>query len=103
TAKENPLTLSGSVDGYYRFNFDNTPNGGFGYNSFTSFTNSQNSFQLGMASLKAEYALGKAGAVVDLGFGKRAEEFTYADENTLLALKQAYVYWNASEKVKLSL
>ncbi|HMR91942.1 MAG TPA: outer membrane beta-barrel protein [Chitinophagaceae bacterium] len=103
TTKENPLTLSGSVDGYYRFNFDNTPNGGFGYNSFTSFTNSQNSFQLGMASLKAEYALGKAGAVVDLGFGKRAEEFTYADENTLLALKQAYVYWNASEKVKLSL
>ncbi len=99
----NPLTLSGSVDGYYRYNFANTPSGGFGFNSLTSFTNSQNTFELGMASLKAEYTLGKAGAVVDLGFGKRAEEFSYADENTLLALKQAYVYLSVSDKVKLSL
>jgi hypothetical protein len=25
TAKESPLKISGSVDAYYRYNFDNTP------------------------------------------------------------------------------
>ncbi len=103
TAKENPLKISGSVDAYYRFNFDNTPSGGLGYNSFTSFTNSQNTFQLGMASVKATYATEKAGVVADLGFGKRAEEFSYADDKTLQVIKQAYVYFKPSENVTLSL
>lgn len=97
------LTISGSVDGYYRFNFDNTEGGGMGFNSLTSFTNSQNSFELGMASVKAAYTTGKAGAVIDLGFGTRAEEFSYADANTLLALKQAYVYYKPSDMVTLTL
>jgi Putative beta-barrel porin-2, OmpL-like. bbp2 len=103
TVAASPLQISGSVDGYYRYNFDNTKLGGLGYNSLTSFTNSQNSFELGMASVKATYTKGKVGAVVDLGFGKRAEEFAYADENTLLAIKQAYVKLQVSEKVALSL
>lgn len=97
------LTISGSVDGYYRYNFDNTKAGGFGFNSLTSFTNSQNSFELGMASLKAAYSTGKAGAVIDLGFGTRAEEFSYADNNTLFALKQAFVYYQPSENITLTL
>jgi hypothetical protein len=103
TAAAPKLSFSGSVDGYYRFNFDNTKNGGTGFNSLTSFTNSQNSFELGMASLKAAYATDKAGAVLDLGFGTRAEEFNYADNNTLMALKQAYVYYKPSENVTLTL
>ncbi|MFI5188374.1 MAG: porin, partial [Chitinophagales bacterium] len=51
TAKGN-LTLTGSVDAYYRFNFQNAKDSGR-TNNFTSFTNSQNSFELGMASVKA--------------------------------------------------
>lgn len=97
------LAVSGSVDAYYRYNFDNTKAGGFGFNSLTSFTNSQNSFELGMASLKASYATSKAGAVIDLGFGTRAEEFSYADDNTLLAVKQAYVFLKPSENVTLTM
>lgn len=103
TATAPELSVSGSVDGYYRFNFDNTKIGGFGYNSLTSFTNSQNSFELGMASVKAAYSTAKAGAVIDLGFGTRAEEFSYADNNTLLALKQAFAYYKPSENITLTL
>jgi hypothetical protein len=81
------LKISGSVDAYYRFSPG--AQGSSVLNNYTSFTNSNNTFQLGMASVKAEYSSGKVGAVVDLGFGKRAEEFSYADEGTLKALKQA--------------
>src|SRR5690348_10541143 len=70
-----PLKISGSVDGYYRYSPG--AEGSAKFNNYTSFTNSNNTFQLGMASIKAEYSKGNAGAVIDLGFGKRAEEFSY--------------------------
>lgn len=88
--------FSGSVDAYYRYNL------GKG-NNLTSFTNTQNSFELGMASLKAEHSMGKVGAVADLGFGTRAEEFSYNDANTLLAVKQAYLTYAPTSKVKFTL
>ena len=99
--------ITGSVDGYYRYNFNDAtfdnPTGvtHFG-NNYTSFTNSQNTFQLGMASVKFEHTMGKVGGVADLGFGPKAEEFSYADKNTLLAVKQAYVYYSVSDKVKFT-
>ncbi|MDA3613391.1 porin [Polluticaenibacter yanchengensis] len=103
STKTSPLTVSGSVDAYYRYNFNNTPDGGvYGFNSNTSFANSQNSFQLGMASVKAEYTKGKVDAVIDLGYGTRAEEFSYADGGTLFALKQAYISYNFTDKLKLT-
>ena len=104
-------TISGSVDAYYRFNFynpksDATSGPGLSdfspYNNYTSFTNSQNSFELGMASLKLEHTMGKVGVVADLGFGKRAEEFSYADANTMLAIKQAYVTYSPKDNIKFS-
>lgn len=94
------LKVSGSVDVYYRFNPG--AEGSSGKNNLTSFTNSNNTFQLGMASVKAEYTKGKVGVVADLGFGTRAEEFSYADEGTLQSVKQAYIYYAPSDKVKLT-
>jgi Putative beta-barrel porin-2, OmpL-like. bbp2 len=106
------LAISGSVDAYYRHNFS-----GFA-NNYTSFTNSQGSFELGMASLRADATAmsGKVGATVDLGFGRRAEEFSYNDGNdnvgsgadkngflTLAAIKQAYVTYAPSSKVKFTM
>ncbi|MGZ8557648.1 MAG: outer membrane beta-barrel protein [Chitinophagaceae bacterium] len=102
TEKRSPLTLSGSVDGYYRSNFHNAKDSGH-INNFTSFTNSQNSFELGMASLKADYNTGKVQGVIDLGFGRRAEEFSYNDEGTLAAIKQAYVAYTPSDHVKFTM
>jgi len=94
-------TITGSVDVYYRFN--NAPSGSF--NNYTSFTNSANSFELGMASIKADHSFGKASATIDLGFGRRAEEFGYAnpDHPTLFAVKQAYVSYAISSSFKLTM
>lgn len=101
--------INGSVDAYYRYNFANAKSAG-AFNNNTSFTNSQNSIELGMASLKASYTKGKAGVVVDLGFGTRAREFSYAEEPDgagngsalLQAVKQAYVVYNPTDNIRIS-
>jgi len=95
-----PLKISGSADIYYRYNFNNPKSSP--YNSPTSFTHSQNSFEIGMASLKAEYTKGKVGMVADLGFGTRAEEFAYNDANTRFAIKQVYVTYAPSDVIKFT-
>lgn len=101
SAAEPPLKISGYVDAYYRYNFSD-PKESFNTGG-TSFTNSQNSFQLGMASLKAEYSKGKVSAVADLGFGPRAKEFSYADADYLVPIKQAFVSYAASDAVKFTI
>ncbi|MDQ6890449.1 MAG: porin [Bacteroidota bacterium] len=95
-------TITGSVDTYFRYNFNDPKTG---TNNLTSFTNSQNSFQLGMASIRADHSFGKASATVDLGFGPRAEEFSYGDpaHSTLFAVKQAYLSYAISDKFKLTM
>lgn len=102
STKKRNLVISGSADAYYRYNFNNAKDS-MRTNNFTSFTNSQNSFELGMASVKADYSIGKAEGVVDLGFGRRAEEFSYNDKGTLAAIKQAYLSYAASGKVKFTI
>jgi len=96
------LAISGSVDAYYRYNFHNAKDSGY-TNNYTSFTNSQNSFELGMASIKGDYSIGKVDGVIDLGFGRRAEEFSYNDNGTLAAIKQAYVSYAPTDKVKFTM
>jgi len=109
SAKTSPWpTITGSVDVYYRYNFANAKDPETGdriTNNYTSFTNSQNAFELGMASLKVDHSFGKASATIDLGFGPRAEEFSYGDptHGTLFALKQAYLSYAISDKVKLTM
>lgn len=97
-----PPIITGSFDGYYRFNFSDPPKGST--NNYTSFTNSQNSFQLGMASLRADHSFGKVSATLDLGFGRRAEEFSYANASgpTLFAIKQAIVSYSVNSNFKLT-
>ena len=97
-----PVTITGSIDGYYRFNFSNPK---FGANNYTSFTNFQSSFELGMASIRGDHSFGKVSATLDLGFGRRAEEFSYNDaaHPSLFAVKQAYVSYQASSKIKFTM
>lgn len=101
TEKKSPLTITGSVDAYYRYNFNNPKD--YPYNSFTSFTRSGNSFELGMASIRADHSFGKVSATIDLGFGTRAEEFAYNDANSRFALKQLYVSYAPSAAIKFTL
>ncbi len=98
STKSSPV-MTGSLDAYYRYNFAD-PSGKL--NNYTSFTNSQNSFELGMASLKVDHSIGKVAATVDLGFGRRAQEFSYNDANTVFSIKQAYLSWAVSDKFKLT-
>lgn len=88
------FVLSGSVDAYTRTDFNNVtsplPN------AKTSFTQTNNSFELGMATLRGDGQIlsGKVFGTADLGFGPRAEAFNGANgsgEPTLLAVKQLYL------------
>src|SRR5882762_7766889 len=108
STKEAPkaTTITGSVDMYYRFNFANPKDKSI--NNYTSFTNSQNSFELGMATVRLDHSFGKASATVDLGFGKRAQEFSYNDGATngfisLANVKQAYLSYAVTDKFKLTM
>lgn len=96
--KEPALAISGSVDAYYKYDFANT-----NANGFTSFTQTQNSFSLGMASIKLEHKGEKVSAVADLGFGPRAKDFAYADEGITQAIKQLYVSYSPTDWLKFTL
>ena len=91
------LTITGSADVYYKYNFEKNKS-----NNLTSFTNSHNSFELGMASVKLEHKTAKVDMVADLGFGKRAQEFSYNDQGILAAIKQLYISYSHASWVKFT-
>jgi len=96
--KEPVLTITGSVDAYYRNDLADVKT-----NNYTSFTPLHNSFALGMASIKFEHKGNKVSAVADLGFGPRARDFAYTDEGVTQAIKQAYVSYAPADWIKLTL
>jgi len=86
------------VDGYYKSDF-----AGFKENNKTSFTNSNGSLQLGMVSLKVDQSFSsKFTGSLDLGYGKRADEFSYNDKGLATSVKQAFISYAISPSVKLS-
>lgn len=93
TEENKKPVITGSLDMYSKFAYKT---------GFTSFTKSQGSLDLGMASIKAEHQIGKVGAVIDLGFGQRAEEFAFNEKNTGLAIKQAYLTYEVIDKLVLT-
>lgn len=107
--KVSALTLSGSVDAYFRTNF-NAPNKGENAMApATSFGNLPG-FSLGMANIIATYEGDKVGAVVDLVFGPRGEDAVFGSPlyaggmaGSSQILNQLYVYWNASDKVTFTI
>lgn len=99
STKKSNTTFTAYVDGYFR---GLLKNGDGSNNNYTSFTNSHNSFQLGMASIKIDQSFGKLIASVDLGAGKRADEFSYNDHDVLSRIKQATLSYLVSDKLKLT-
>ena len=96
--KEPSLTITGSVDAYYKYDFAKTT-----ANSLTSFTQTHNAFSLGMASIKFEHKGDKVGAVADLGFGPRAKDFSYTDNGITQAIKQLYVSYSPADWLKFTM
>jgi hypothetical protein len=94
------LTITGAVDAYYRYDFNDPIDKP--YNSFTSFTKTQNSFALGMANVKFELQTKKTDVVADLGFGPREEEFAYNDKGISQAIKQLYISYLPNSWLKLT-
>ncbi len=114
--EEGPLTLSGSVDTYYRANL-NTANDGEKGSTLaptSSFANG-NGFSIGMINLIAGYEGEKVGFVGDLVFGPRGDEAVFGSAIDLdgdgegdipsnpAMVNQLYVYWNVSDAVTLTL
>ena len=102
-AQETPkTTFSGNADFYYRFDFANAGDTGQ-TNNYTSFTNSHDSFELGMVSLKATHKEGKASVFADLGFGTRSKDFSYNDkDDNQFFVKQLNMTYDLSDKFKIT-
>lgn len=96
--KQPVLTITGSVDAYYKYDFAKTK-----ANNLTSFTQTHNSFALGMASVKFEHKGDKVGAVADIGFGPRAKDFAYTDNGITQAVKQLYISYSPADWLKFTL
>ena len=63
-----PLEISGSADGYYKYDFSKKPNIG------TSFATDQNSFSLGMLDVVLKKTTGKFSFVGEVAFGPRGQD-----------------------------
>lgn len=96
--KKPSLIISGYADLYYKYDFGKTAG-----NNKTSFTNSHNSFELGMASIRLDHTSGSVSMTADIGFGKRAEEFSYNDKNTNFIIKQLFLSYAVSDHLKVSM
>ncbi|MDD2794032.1 MAG: outer membrane beta-barrel protein [Sediminibacterium sp.] len=99
SSKKASTIFSGHADTYYRYSFADAATQ---TNNFTSFTNSQNSFELGMVSVRADYSSGRLSATADLGFGKRAQDFSYNDAGSLASIKQLFISYAVSDKLKFT-
>ncbi|WGK64088.1 porin [Croceiramulus getboli] len=99
------LGFSGSVDAYYRLNLNsyNREYDDFPYQEpGTSFAN-RPGFAIGMANLIFSYEGEKVGAVADLVFGPRGEDAVFLSSGNSSIVNQLYVYWNVTDRLKLTL
>jgi len=95
------MTFRGSVDTYFRTNLSA---GKFDAPA-SSFAN-LNGFALGMVNIIAEQETEQGGFVADLVFGPRGTDAVFASpyySATGNIVNQLYAYWNASEKLVLTL
>tara|TARA_B100000787_G_scaffold7955_1_gene5967 strand:+ start:28357 stop:29385 length:1029 start_codon:yes stop_codon:yes gene_type:complete len=103
---EKKVTFSGSIDTYFRTNF-NGPNDENAIAPSSSFANLPG-FALGMLNLLGSYEGEKVGFVADLVFGPRGEDAIFASSflrpnGSSNIINQLYAYWKVSEKATITL
>ncbi|MEQ9439182.1 MAG: porin [Cyclobacteriaceae bacterium] len=106
---EESFSFSGSVDTYFRYNFNSRnrlyTNGDDVFSPdapTTSFAN-LSGFGLGMVNLIAAYEGEKVGFVADLVYGPRGEDAVFLSNGPSSIVNQLYVYYNISDGVTLTL
>nr|WP_141613239.1 porin [Echinicola soli]QDH77976.1 porin [Echinicola soli] len=92
------VSISGSVDAYYRANLNAPNKGGFAQAPGTSFAN-QPGFALGMANIITAYEGEKVGFVADLVFGPRGADAVFNSTGSANIVNQLYMYWNVNDAV----
>ncbi|MBU2915833.1 outer membrane beta-barrel protein [Reichenbachiella agariperforans] len=98
------LSISGSVDTYYRANLNasNNPEDGSVMAPGSSFAN-QPGFALGMANLVIGLEGEKTGFVADLVFGPRGTDAVFGSTTASSSIvNQLYAYWMVSDAVTLT-
>ena len=107
---ESPFSISGTVDAYFRTNFNGLnkteydTNGDPIYDAAapgTSFANDPG-FAIGMANVIMGYEGDKVGFVADLVFGPRGEDAVFLSTGSAAIVNQLYVYYNLSDNVRLT-
>jgi len=93
TVEEPKLSISGSIDTYYRSS-EYAPN--------TSFAD-LNGFSLGMANVILSYEGEKSGFVADLVFGPRGADAVFESTGSANIVNQLYAYYNFSDSFTLTL
>ncbi|TAN18166.1 MAG: porin [Chitinophagaceae bacterium] len=89
--------ISGYASVYYKYDFNKNVT-----DNKTSFTNSQNSFVPDMLSVKLQHAIGRISFTGEIGFGKRAEEFSYNDKGLSAAIQQLFITYTPIPWLKLT-
>jgi len=83
-AADPPLTITGSVDAYYKYDFS-------GHNNIpTSFASDNNSFSIGMIDLALKKKVGKASFVGEASFGPRSDQSLPVPANHIQNLYVSY-------------
>jgi hypothetical protein len=107
--EDSKVTISGSVDAYFRANFNAPNKGEFRQAPATSFGNLPG-FSLGMANIVAAYEGEKVGFVADLVLGPRGEDAVFGSPlykggmaGSSQIINQLYMYWNINDVLTISM
>lgn len=102
--QDESLTISGSVDAYYKYDFSGYRNEDGLSNIPTSFANEQNSVSLGMVNVILGKTVGKASFVGDVSFGPRGQYQSLlngGDGNTF-NIQNLYMSYAFTEKFSMT-
>jgi hypothetical protein len=94
--EEDALSISGFVDVYYQYNFNDNPA------ATTSFADAHNSFELGMANVVFAKNFKKVGFVADLAFGPRANAANGVGGFTTDIIKQLFITYSPTDAITLT-
>jgi hypothetical protein len=104
TPKSTPLEISGSADGYYKYDFAKMSN-----NIKTSFATDHSSFSLGMLDIALKKTAGKFSFVGELSFGPRGQwqstpngDGTSANADNSFHIQNLYGTYAVSDKLSIT-